>query len=282
MRGDQMIKKIKRFCFAIAINCFQSILFNWKNSLCRYAWFYEKRCTQIAPLSFHLQKTNALIPCQKQPKMKIARSCVLHSLFSHVFPDSYIHLNRSIPMILQHNEILNPIYPISSDFIPVLHWRLFLSLPLTVAIWAFDPVEMLWQAGSRGQRKREDIVLQEIHRRDMQGGTTRGLVESYKVRGVLLPVWKIYGVRCGWHCTIFLGSSLDWARWHICGREPNHLWFTPHHHLEGGLPSHPVITEDVLWGVAQHQRTIIHWDSHTDTHKHIIKDLWWVSGLMYL
>lgn len=50
-----------------------------------------------------------------------------------------------------------------------LYWRLSLSLPLTVAIWAFDPVEILWQACLRGQRKRDDIVLQQIHRSDVRG-----------------------------------------------------------------------------------------------------------------
>lgn len=117
-----------------------------------------------------------------------------------------------------------------------LYLRLSLSLPLTVAIWALDPVEILWQAYLRGQRKRNDIVLQQIHGRDVWG-TTRNLEESVlKGRGDTVVIRKIYGVWCDWRDVLFAGYWLGRTRRHFCGRKPNQLWFTPPHHLAGGCP----------------------------------------------
>lgn len=65
-------------------------------------------------------------------------------------------------MFLQYNEMLNPVYYMSSDSIVDIILETF--SPLTVAIWGFDPLEIPYFIG---QRKRDYIVLQQIHRRDM-------------------------------------------------------------------------------------------------------------------
>lgn len=98
---------------------------------------------------------------------------------------------RFIHMFLQHNEILNPLYPMSSDSFPVFILEAFPLPPPSETIWAFDPVETLWQAYLR----KDDIVLQQVY------STTRSLRET---------VLKMVGGYCS-HLAIDLWS-LNWVK----------------------------------------------------------------------
>lgn len=174
-------------------------------------------------------------------------------------------------VFLQHSEILNPVYFMSSDSIPVLFWRLSLSLSLSPA----DCSHLgFWSSGNTltglFEGKRDDIVLPQIHSRDMQGALAKSLSRGVclqKAEGDTISFWKIYAVWCHWHSLLFAGTLLDTESWHICGTKPNQLWFTPHHHLEGGPAQSPCLSEDVWRGVSAASK-----NNHSQRHTHACAD----------
>lgn len=149
---------------------------------------------------------------------------------------TWINANLS-PLFLQHNEILNPVHSMPSDSILVFVLEAF---PLTPADCS--------HLGSWSSQNTLDRPISEAGGEEMTlscsksiggmyGGTTRSPEESVlKRQEDTVAVRKIYGVWCDWHGMLFVGSSLGRTSWHVCGRKPNQLWFTPPHHLAGGCP----------------------------------------------
>lgn len=62
------------------------------------------------------------------PTMSALKTCFPPHIPLHLFE---LHMNEggSIPMFLQHNEILNPVYSMSSDSIPVFTLEAFPLAP---------------------------------------------------------------------------------------------------------------------------------------------------------